>query len=267
MELELDTAKVVSIEDKDKQGKIQINIESKFKNFKTSDYPWAIPLLSYTSDSTMNFNPPKKDSQIWILHDKYWKRFYYLSNRYFYKLFDFDKIKDLLDKLDDIDKEYKNLIFTYHLDKTLTFHNNKDGSTGIINPQGTILYINKDGSIIKKIEKDETVEIKGDRKEKIEGNYTNEILKDSEITISGKDIKKVKSNIDYTTETDISIKSKSIGTVEIGNSTSTIGSILTELCSALTSMTTVGSENSQTISPTSIRQITNVLSKIKATFK
>ena len=73
-DLTLETAKVTSIDDKDKQGKIQINIESKFKNFKKDLLPWAIPLISNTSDSTMSFNPPKVNSQVWVLVDKYFKR-------------------------------------------------------------------------------------------------------------------------------------------------------------------------------------------------
>ena len=88
-DLTLETAKVVSIEDKDKQGKIQINIESKFKNIKKDLLPWAIPLFSDICSDTMSMNLPSVDSQVWILRDKYWKRFYYLTNRYFYNLFDF----------------------------------------------------------------------------------------------------------------------------------------------------------------------------------
>ena len=69
-DLTLYCAKVTDINDKDKQGKIQINIESRFKDFKKDDYPWAIPLLSDVSESTMSFNPPKVNSQVWVLVDK-----------------------------------------------------------------------------------------------------------------------------------------------------------------------------------------------------
>ena len=144
-DLTLETAKVVDVDDKDQQGKIQINIESRFKNFKKSDYPWAIPLISDVSDSTMSMNLPEKDSQVWVLVDKFYKRFYYLSNRYFYKLFDFSKVKGLLEKCEKINKEYKNLMFRYFSDGSLMFHNNKDGTCGIISSNGGIVYLDKDG--------------------------------------------------------------------------------------------------------------------------
>ena len=77
-ELTLETAKVVSVDDPDKQGKIQINIESKMKGVKKELLPWAIPLFSHTSSNTLSNHPPKENSQVWVLVDKYWKRFYYL---------------------------------------------------------------------------------------------------------------------------------------------------------------------------------------------
>jgi hypothetical protein len=169
-DLTLECAKVVSIEDKDKQGKIQINIESKkFNNVKKELLPWAIPLFSKICADTMNMDLPSVNSQVWVLIDKYYKRFYYLTNRYFYNLFDFSKVSGLLDKCDKINKDYKNIAFRYFKDKTLIFHNNEDGSSGIINSQGTIIYINKDGDLIKTIQKNEITEIKGDKEEKIQG--------------------------------------------------------------------------------------------------
>ena len=69
------------------------------------------------------------------------KRFYYLTNRYFYNLFDFSKVSGLLDKCDKINKDYKNIRFNYYEDGTLLFHNNNDGSSGIVTSQGTVIYI------------------------------------------------------------------------------------------------------------------------------
>lgn len=225
-ELTLETAKVVDINDKDKQGKIQINIESRFKDFKKDDYPWAIPLLSDISESTMSFNPPKEGSQVWILVDKYYKRFYYLTNRYFYNLFDFSKVSGLLDKCDKINKDYKNIRFTYYLDGTLLFHNNNDGSSGIVTSQGTFAYIDKYGDFVRNIEKDEIAEIKGN----------------------------------------ITLKSSTNGLLEFGNTVSTLGSILQELCQDLSNLTTVGSPAQHT-SPTLSTQMVNLISKIKSVFK
>ena len=265
-DLTLYCAKVTDIDDTDKQGKIQINIESRFKDFKKDDYPWAIPLLSDVSESTMSFNPPKVDSQVWVLVDKYWKRFYYLTNRYFYNLFDFSKVSGLLDKCDKINKDYKNIRFNYYEDGTLLFHNNNDGSSGIINSQGTIIYINKDGDFVRNIEKDEITEIKGKREEKIKGKNIVEIGGNSEITIKGKETKNITSDLDYTTKTNVKLKSSTGGLLEFGNSVSTLGSILQELCQDLSSLTTVGSPAQHT-SPTLTAQMLSLIAKIKMVFK
>ena len=233
-DLNLMTAKVVDIDDKDKKGKIQINIESKFKNFKKDLLPWAIPLFSDVCADTMNMNLPSVDSQVWVLVDKYYKRFYYLTNRYFYNLFDFSKVKGLLDKCNKINKDYKNITFRYFKDKTLIFHNNDDGSSGIVNSQGTFIYIDKDGSFIREVKKDESVTIKGKMEYKVDG--------------------------------DISIKSPRPSTLEIGNTVSTLGKILEELCNDLSQLTTVGSPATHT-SPTLTAQMTSLNAKIKSVFK
>ena len=265
-DLTLETAKVVDINDKDKQGKIQINIESKFKNFKKDLLPWAIPLFSDTSSDTMNFNPPSVNSQVWILVDKYYKRFYYLTNRYFYNLFDFSKVSGLLDKCNKINKDYQNITFRYFKDKTLIFHNNEDGSSGIITSQGTVIYIDKDGDFIRNIEKNEITEIKGDRQETIKGKNKIDINGTSEITIKGKDTRNMNSNMDYIANGSVTLKSKSNGLIDIGNVVGTIGSILTELCTDLSALVTVGTKTTQT-SPTLTAQMSALLPKIKLIFK
>lgn len=144
-ELKLYTGKVISIDDHDKQGKIQVSIESVSDGWKKDLLPWAIPLISNVADGTMEMCLPKEGSQVWVLVDKYWKRFYYISNRYFYNLFDFSKVSGLLSKCEKINTEYKNLDFKYFLDGTLVFHNNSDGSSGIISSNGAVAYIDGKG--------------------------------------------------------------------------------------------------------------------------
>lgn len=264
-DLTLKTAKVVSIDDTDKQGKVQISIEPEFSDIETNLLPWAIPLISNTSDSTMELHLPKVDSQIWVLVDKYYKRFYYLSNRYFYGLFDFSKVSGLLDKCEKIDKEYKNINFKYYLDGTLIFHNDSDGSSGIINSQGTLLYIDSDGTYTKKIEKDEIIETKGNKSETIKGKCTIDITGQTSYTCKNKFDIDCDNAMSFSSKSDIKLVSKTNGRVQIGNTVNTIGSLLTELCQDLSTLVTTGSSNSHT-SPTLTAQMTTLLSKIKMTF-
>ena len=265
-DLSLRTALVVSTDDKDKEGKIQISIESVSEGWRKDLLPWAIPLISNVSNGTMEMHLPKEGSQVWVLVDKYFKRFYYLSNRYFYNLFDFSKVSGLLNKCDKIDTEYKNVDFKYYLDGTLLFHNNSDGSSGIITSQGTLVYIDKDGTLVKEIEKDETITVNGDKKENIKGKNTVEIGDDSTTTYKGKKVEECKSSYECISQTSITLKSKTPSLIEIGNSISTLGSILTELCQDLASLTIQGTGVPQT-SPKLTAQMATLLPKIKSTFK
>ena len=265
-DLTLRTALVVSTDDKDKEGKIQVSIESVSEGWRKDLLPWAIPLISNVSNGTMEMHLPKEGSQVWVLVDKYFKRFYYLSNRYFYNLFDFSKVSGLLNKCDKIDTEYKNIDFKYYLDGTLLFHNNSDGSSGIITSQGTLIYIDKDGTLVKEIEKDETITVNGDKKETVKGKNTVEIGDDSTTTYKGKKVEECKSSYECTTQGAVTLKAKTSSLVEIGNTVATLGSILTELCQDLSALTTQGNEYTQT-SPTLTAQMASLLPKIKLTFK
>ena len=265
-DLTLRTALVVSIDDKDKEGKIQISIESVSEGWRKDLLPWAIPLISNVSNGTMEMHLPKEGSQVWVLVDKYFKRFYYLSNRYFYNMFDFSKVSGLLNKCDKIDTEYKNIDFKYYLDGTLLFHNNSDGSSGIITSQGTLIYIDKDGTLVKEIEKDEIITVNGDKKETVKGKNTVEIGDDSTTTYKGKKVEECKSSYECTTQGAVTLKAKTSSLVEIGNAVATLGSILTELCQDLSTLTTQGNEYTQT-SPTLTAQMASLLPKIKLTFK
>lgn len=265
-DLSLRTALVVSTDDKAKEGKIQISIESVSEGWRKDLLPWAIPLISNVSNGTMEMHLPKEGSQVWVLVDKYYKRFYYISNRYFYNLFDFSKVSGLLDKCDKINTEYKNIDFKYFADKTLLFHNNSDGSSGIITSQGTLIYIDKDGTLVKEIEKDETITVNGDKKETVKGKNTVEIGDDSTTTYKGKKVEECKSSYECTTQGTVTLKAKTSSLVEIGNTVATLGSILTELCQDLSALTTQGNEYTQT-SPTLTAQMASLLPKIKLTFK
>ena len=265
-DLSLRTAKVISIDDKDKQGKVQVSIESISEGWKKDLLPWAIPLISNVADGTMEMHLPKEGSQVWVLVDKYYKRFYYISNRYFYNLFNFSNVSGLLDKCDKIDTEYKNIDFKYYLDGTLLFHNNSDGSSGIITSQGTLMYIDKEGTVVKEIEKDEKVTIKGNREEVIKGKSTTEIEGQSTTTYKNKFAIEGKSSVDISAQTSMSFKSKSPSLLEIGNTIITLGGVLTEICQDLASLTTVGSPATHT-SPTLSSQMLSLIPKIKATFK
>ena len=263
-ELKLYTGKAISTDDPDKEGKIQISIESVSEGWRKDLLPWAIPLISNVSNGTMEMHLPKEGSQVWVLVDKYYKRFYYLSNRYFYNLFDFSKVSGLLNKCDKINKEYKNIDFKYYEDGTLLFHNNSDSSSGIIQLEGTLIYLNSEGSIIHNIARDEIHEIKNDLNCNVSGDSNLscknniELPSDKSVNFSSK------SSMNFSSKSSINITSNSL--ISLGNSVGTIGSVLIELCNDLSSLSTTGNSNLHT-SPTLTAQMVSLIPKINSIFK
>lgn len=148
MDLKLYTAKVISIDDTEKKGAIKIQVLPELKDVKTSDLPWAVPFISLNSTSVFSNDLPEVNSIIRVLIDKYWKRFYYLGNEFFYNIFNYDTVNTKLGDASEItNKDYKNLKFHLYKDGGLEFHNNQDGSHGFIHKSGSYSVFDSSGKI------------------------------------------------------------------------------------------------------------------------
>lgn len=220
MELKLYTGIVTSINDIDKKGKVQVRILPDLEGVDEELLPWCIPFISNTSIKTSSNNVPKEGTTVWVLIDDFWKRFYYLTNRYFENIFDYDKVKNIIEntKVSDISTEYKDIDFNLYEDGTLEFHNNKDSSSGIIYSDGNYFIKNS------------------------KGKFVINSVSDMEISIKGA----------------ISIESTTNDKIKVGNNTNnTLGSLVSDfysnmadLCTKLSTLTTIGSPSTQTINPT-----------------
>lgn len=227
-ELSLYTAIAVSIDDEDKQGKVRIRILPEQEKLDEDLLPWAMPFAVHLSENTLQNDLPEEGSTIRVLVDKTWKRFYYLSNRYFNGLYDFSKVTDALDgaSVENVDKEYKNLHFMLYADGTLTFHNDSDGSHGIIQSTGSSVVLNADGGLY----------IKG------------------------------KGKADIKFEDEMVFKGEKTNKIEIGNTIDTLGGILGTLMDNLASLKTIGSPSTHT-SPELTAQMTVLKAKLEQVFK
>jgi hypothetical protein len=168
-------ARVVSIDDPDKKGKVQVKILPDLKDIKDNLLPWAMPFSSHNSSKVMENDLPELNSQIRVLIREDWQRVYYLNNTYYYGLFDFKKITDQLDTIDTINnKDYKNIKFRLYEDGGLEFHNTNSGEHGFIHKNGsTYFFIDKDGKII--IEGSE-ININGKTKQLVTWSELNQAL-------------------------------------------------------------------------------------------
>jgi hypothetical protein len=137
---------VIDIDDPDKKGKIKIRVLPDLKNVNDNLLPWFSPFISRNSTSIMSNDLLEVGSKVRVLIRKDYQRGYYLSNMYFYGLFNFDTISKKLSSSGLINNiDYKNLVFRLYLDGGLEFHNNSTGEHGYIHKSGSIYFIDKDG--------------------------------------------------------------------------------------------------------------------------
>lgn len=149
MDLRLYQAQVIDIDDSDEQCGIVIKVLPEMKDVKQSDLPKAYPFSLHNSTHEFENDLPEVNSLIYVLIDKYWKRFYYLQNQFFYDFFKFSTITTALNKATEItNKDYKNIKFRLYADGGLEFHNKNDGSHGFIHKSGSYSIFDKDGNII-----------------------------------------------------------------------------------------------------------------------
>lgn len=145
------TATVIDNDDKDKAGKIQIQIFPELKDVQASLLPWAIPFFSLQGgkgNKQLSNDLPEIGSKIRVLVSHRWKRFYYLpDNRFFEGLFKYDSITTALNKVKESpDATYKYLKFRMYADGGLEWHNNKTGEHGFVHKSGGYTFFDKDGN-------------------------------------------------------------------------------------------------------------------------
>lgn len=142
-DLKLYEAVVISNEDPDRTGKVQIRIEPELTDVPENDLPWAVPFISEASSSTVQKQVLVVGSVVWVLVDPLWQRFYYLGNKYFEAHFYFSQVQSSLSAL-NVDTTYKDLKFTLFEDGSLSFQNVSTGDCGCVHVTGSYVLINKD---------------------------------------------------------------------------------------------------------------------------
>jgi hypothetical protein len=149
IELKLYTGKVISVDDEDKKGRIQIKILPEMKDVNDSDCPFLEYFFGNSSEDELVQDFPPVNTLVWCLCDENFYDKYYLGRRNIKGTYDFDTVKDLLDSIDDItysDTDYKSLKFYLYEDGSLFFHNKSEGYRGFLHKDSTYDLYDKDGN-------------------------------------------------------------------------------------------------------------------------
>ena len=84
----LKKAKVISLDDPNQSGRVQIQVLPEQKDVRDSDCPWAIPYFSSNSSNELSNSMPLENSIVYVMVDDKWKDYYYLGNKFFTNLFE-----------------------------------------------------------------------------------------------------------------------------------------------------------------------------------
>ncbi|MDA3856026.1 MAG: hypothetical protein PF569_07220, partial [Candidatus Woesearchaeota archaeon] len=77
IKLNLYRGKVISIDDPDKKGNVQVQLLPEMVDISPEDCPWFAPFTGNSSDNEMKSNLPEVGSLIWLLADDlFYDRYY-----------------------------------------------------------------------------------------------------------------------------------------------------------------------------------------------
>lgn len=149
IELNLYIGRVISTNDTDKQGRVQIKFLPEMKDVKDDDCPWCVPFFGNSSEDEIIQDFPPDDTLVWCLADSNFYEKYYLGRYNTKGTYDFDTVKDLLEKFSDADtsdSDYQYLKFYLYEDGGLSFYNTNNGEKGFLNKNETYTLYDKDGN-------------------------------------------------------------------------------------------------------------------------
>ena len=189
IKLNLHRGQVISIDDPDKLGKVQIQLIPEMVDIKPNKCPWLQSFNGNSSDAEMQNKPPQVGSLVWVLADDLFHYRYYMPFKYDIPgKSDYSKVSDLLDEI-GVDSTYKNIVFELYEDQSLSFHDRVEGSHGFIHNTGSYSFFDKDGKLSVLCKSDLDIIAEGETIITSTGAIT--ATSDSDVTIDSKGLVKI----------------------------------------------------------------------------
>jgi hypothetical protein len=142
--LNLYIGKVISTDDPDQKGKIQIKLLPEFKDVPDEDCIW-IP-----SFFNQQINNVAINDIVWVLSSAYFQsnEMYYIPKYFVDGLIDFTDITNILTNVTDKGtNNYKDMRFTLYPDGSLIYFNISTGEKAIVQSDGSYILIDTSGNI------------------------------------------------------------------------------------------------------------------------
>ena len=142
--MKLYKGKVVSLDDPDKKGRIQIQVLPELSDIPSSDSPWCMPMFG------QQINNIAINDILWCLIGDSWQtnEMYYMPKYFVNGLIDFTDVTDILNNVTDSGTNtYKDLKFTLYPDGSLIYFNMNSGEKGLIQKDNSYFVWDKDGNV------------------------------------------------------------------------------------------------------------------------
>lgn len=137
-------AKVLDINDQDKEGKIKVRIFPEFNDLPEKDLPWAQPMMSSYEEQSLI---PVLNSFLYIEINDDWTRFLYIDSvPFIISHYAYNDIKEVLNSISEISSfDYPDPDFRRNPNGFIEFYNKKNKETGFIHPSGTFVVFKENG--------------------------------------------------------------------------------------------------------------------------
>lgn len=143
----LGKAKVISIDDPDKKGRVQVRLIPEMEDAKEAHLPWYDPYIGTGNNTTQKFNPPLEGSVILVYSSGTTKRSgYYIFEDHIQGFFDATKVSSKLSSI--ADTTYKDLHYRLLASGNILYENRSTKETGILHNSGSYIIFDSSGNII-----------------------------------------------------------------------------------------------------------------------
>ena len=146
-ELKVSQATVVSKDDPDQKGRIQVRVYPELSRVDKRLLPWVRPFLGEgMATDHFSFSPPNVDSTVWVVFlDDYWKNGYWISGQFIDGFFDYTSVKNEVDSIAEMgDTTYPTIRF-YRMPNGSIYFSNDSGEDGIFHGSGSYLLFDVNG--------------------------------------------------------------------------------------------------------------------------
>ena len=137
---------VVSNNDLEKLGRLQVRLNPEFKDVPEDLLPWLRPFLYQDITNVLL----EEGAQIWCFFlDDYFKQGYWISTQHIDCYFNYDEVFSQLNSISDLDlQEYPQPQFQRFSNGTIFFNNTITNDIGIFHTSKSYCMIDSSGSII-----------------------------------------------------------------------------------------------------------------------